>query len=67
MKLDVAIVTRDPQARDAAARSFAAAPPQWSIRLCDEVPGDADVVVAGPGVDAPGAIPFDPSRPQDAL
>lgn len=67
MTLEVAIVTRDPAVREAAARAFGAAPPQWSIRLCDEVPGEADVVVAGPDVDAPGAIAFDPSRPQEAL
>lgn len=61
----VAIVSRDPAVRDAAARAFAAAPPEWSVVLCDSAPRDADVVVRDRGGD--GAVVFDPSQPDDAL
>jgi hypothetical protein len=67
MSLEVAIVSRDAEVRAAAARTFAAAPPDWSIRLCAEDPGDADVVIRGTDVAAPGTILFDPARPDDAL
>lgn len=67
MSLKVAIVSRDAEVRAAAARAFAAAPAEWSIRLCAGDPGDADVVVSGADVPAPGTIVFDPSRPGDAL
>lgn len=67
MSLEVAIVSRDAEVRAAAARAFAAAPAEWSIRLCADDPHDADVVVSGADVAAPGTIVFDPSRPDDAL
>jgi pilus assembly protein CpaE len=63
----VAIVSRDPVLRLEAARAFDAAPPAWIVSLHTTSPSDADVVVATPDVDVPGAIPFDPSRPEGVL
>lgn len=60
--LHIAIVSRDPKIRLAAARAFDHAPPSWSVSLYTEPPPGADVVVLGP--DARGAgIPFDPLAP----
>jgi MinD-like ATPase involved in chromosome partitioning or flagellar assembly len=63
----VAIVSRDPVLRLEAARAFDAAPPAWIVSLHTRSPSDADVVVATPDVDVPGAIPFDPSHPEGVL
>jgi hypothetical protein len=67
MTLKVAIVSRDEAVRSAAAHAFASAPPSWSVRLHDEAPGDADVVVAGEDVACEGDVVFDPARPSEAL
>lgn len=67
MPLRVAIVSRDVEVRAAAASTFTAAPADWSVTLCDDDPGDADVVVRGIDVASEGSIVFDPSQPGDAL
>jgi MinD-like ATPase involved in chromosome partitioning or flagellar assembly len=63
----VAIVSRDPLLRLEAARAFDAAPAAWIVSLHTTSPPDADVVVATPDVDVPGALPFDPSHPEGVL
>jgi hypothetical protein len=63
----IAIVSRDDDVRAAAARAFGTSPGEWSLQLCDDDPGDADVVVRGSDVPADGAIVFDPEHPDDAL
>jgi Flp pilus assembly CpaE family ATPase len=65
--LRVAVVSRDPDVRLSAARAFDPAPPSWSVRLYDEPPADADVVIVGPDVDAPGDVVFDPHDPGAVL
>ncbi|HEX2294033.1 MAG TPA: hypothetical protein VHN37_01855 [Actinomycetota bacterium] len=67
MALKVAIVSRDPAVREAAARAFASAPPGWKVELCAREPGDADVVVHGVDVAPDAAIVFDPARPEEAV
>ncbi|HVM34939.1 MAG TPA: hypothetical protein VM784_06305 [Actinomycetota bacterium] len=63
-RLRVAIVTRDPAVRTAAAKAFDAAPAAWSVRLCDRLPEGADVVVAGPDVSHEvSGVAFDPADP----
>jgi hypothetical protein len=56
--LEVAVVTRDPEARLAAARAFDVAPASWTVSLHHERPDSADVVVLGPDVEGEG-IRFD--------
>lgn len=63
MKARVAIVGRDTDLRLQAARAFDSAPVDWTVRLFENIPSDADAVVVCPDVDAPG-IPFDPDRPR---
>jgi Flp pilus assembly CpaE family ATPase len=65
--LHVAVVSRDPVLRMDAARAFDAAPPSWHVTMHDEAPPDADVTVATPDVECPGALTFDPARPEDVL
>jgi len=65
--LHVAVVGRDPVLRMEAARAFDAAPASWHVTLHDEAPPGADVTVATPDVDLPGALVFDPDRPEDVL
>lgn len=58
----VAIVCRDRSLRLDAARAFDDAPPEWSVDLYEDVPGQVDVVVGtepGPSID----VVFDPSQP----
>jgi len=50
-----------------AARAFDAAPVSWHVTMHEEAPDEADVTVATPEVDCPGAFAFDPSRPEDVL
>ena len=61
--LDIAVVSRDPAVRLAAARAFDRAPASWKIRLHEEAPEDADVVVFGVDLRhaANGHILFDPA------
>jgi hypothetical protein len=63
----VAVVSRDPVHRMEVARAFDAAPTSWHVTMHDEAPADADVTVATPEVDCPGAVVFDPARPDDVL
>jgi Flp pilus assembly CpaE family ATPase len=63
----VAVVSRDPALRMEVARAFDAAPPSWDVTMYEEAPADADVTVATPEVDCPGALAFDPSRPEDII
>lgn len=63
----VAIVSRDPAVRDAAATAFAVAPPEWTVELRSDAPADADAVVYGSDVGAGDGIVFDPDRPGEAL
>ena len=65
--VSVAVVSRDPGLRMEVARAFDAAPPSWDVTMHDEAPADADVTVATPEVDCPGALAFDPSRPEDVI
>lgn len=67
MPFEVAIVSRDPAARMAAARTFAAAPPEWSVALVEEAPAHADAIVYGRDIANGDGIVFDPARPRDAL
>ena len=67
MGVAIEIVSTDPVVRLAAARAFAAAPLEWSVTLCEEASGDADVVVCGPGSPYPGDVAFDPADPGAAL
>lgn len=61
--LNVAVVSRDPVVRLAAARAFDDAPPSWAVHLHDTRPPEADVVVFGTDVEreAKDGIVFDPS------
>jgi hypothetical protein len=67
MPFEVAIVSRDPATRMAAARAFDAAPADWRVVLVEEAPAHADAVVYGYDAAAEGGIVFDPARPGDAL
>lgn len=60
----VAVVSRDPDVRLAAARAFDAAPASWSVELHERAPADADAVVVGADVDERGDVRFDPKAPQ---
>ncbi len=61
--LDVAVVSRDPAVRLAAARAFDNAPPTWSVHLHDSRPARADVIVFGSDVasESNDGIVFDPA------
>ena len=61
MGLHVAVVTRDPDIRERAARCFDGAPQGWRITLNDGYPENADVVITGPDVAPKGDLIFDPS------
>ena len=67
--LEVAVVSRDPEVRLCAARAFDAAPASWKIRLHEEPPQDADVVVFGVDLRhaANGHILFEPTRGSDVI
>ncbi len=67
MPLRVAIVAHDAEAREAAARAFDGAPPDWKISLHDAPPQDADVLVAAPGAKVAGAVELDPDHPEATL
>ena len=62
--LEVAVVSRDPEVRLSAARAFDDAPASWRIRLHEEPPDKADVVVFGVDLReaANGHILFEPSK-----
>jgi Flp pilus assembly CpaE family ATPase len=60
---DVALVSRDQQERNALARAFDGAPPEWRVTFHDEPPAHADVVVCGSDMEVPDAIRFDRSEP----
>ena len=62
--LRIAAVSSDETIRLQLARAFDAAPPSWMVTLHHEAPGDTDIVVCGPDRDVPGAVTFDPERPQ---
>ncbi len=61
--LKVAVVTHDEAMKLEVARAFDSAPASWAITLHDSPPGDADVLVFGPDVQAGGGIVFDPLQP----
>lgn len=61
MTLDIALVSRDARIRDEMARSFDGAPVEWRVSLHAYVPRDADVVVAGPDAEVPGAVSYEPA------
>ena len=63
----VAVVSRDPVLRLEVAKAFDSAPASWHVTMHEEAPGDADVMVATPDVDLPGAIAFDPAHPGELL
>ena len=65
--LHVAVVGRDPVLRMEAARAFDAAPASWHVTMHDKAPPGADVTVVTPDVECPGALTFDPARPEDVL
>jgi pilus assembly protein CpaE len=60
----VAVVSRDPATRLAAAAAFDRAPATWRVELFDSPPeGGADVVVVGPDAAGQGGVRFDPAAP----
>jgi len=63
--LTVAVVSRDESVRLVAARAFDSAPRSWSVRLYEDAPEGADVVVYGPDAGAPqgAGVAFDPAHP----
>jgi hypothetical protein len=63
----IAIVGRDAGMRRRAAAAFDEAPSTWTVELHHSPPPDADAIVVCPGMDAPGAVAFDPARPRDVL
>lgn len=66
--LDVAVVSRDPAVRLAAARAFDQAPPSWSVHLHDAPPAAADVIVYGSDVEADAnGIVFDPHADRSVI
>lgn len=65
--LRVAIVSRDPQIRLQAARAFDAAPASWLVRLYEDKPECADVVVFGPDAASGEGLIFDPTHPERLL
>jgi MinD-like ATPase involved in chromosome partitioning or flagellar assembly len=65
--LRVAVVSRDPSIRLQAARAFDAAPASWLVRLYEEEPQDADVVVFGPDSASAEGLVFDPAQPERLL
>ena len=67
MSATIEIVSTDPEVRMAAARAFASAPADWSVRLSETESGDADVVVHGRDFDGAGGVVFDPDHPQESL
>ena len=62
--LSVAVVSKDPTVRLAAAREFDQAPASWSIHLHETPPPEADVLVFGSDVrsEAEKDIVFDPGK-----
>jgi Flp pilus assembly CpaE family ATPase len=65
--LRVAIVSRDPHIRLQAARAFDAAPASWLVRLYEDRPECADVVVFGPDAASGEGLIFDPAHPERLL
>jgi cellulose biosynthesis protein BcsQ len=65
--LRVAIVSRDPHIRLQAARAFDAAPASWLVRLYEDEPESADVVVFGPDAASGDGLIFDPIHPERLL
>jgi Flp pilus assembly CpaE family ATPase len=65
--LEIAIVSHDPGIRLVAARAFDDAPANWHVKLHENVPANADVVVVGPDVDSVKGIPLDPERPGELV
>jgi hypothetical protein len=67
--LHVAIVGSDDDARLALVKALESAPPTWNLRLYDEPPASAGIVVCDPAMSIPGAIVFDgsPARLLDAV
>jgi cellulose biosynthesis protein BcsQ len=65
--LRVAIVSRDPHIRLQAARAFDAAPASWLVRLYEDEPENADVVVFGPDAASGDGLIFDPIHPDRLL
>jgi hypothetical protein len=64
----IAIVASDAETRMAAARAFDGAPRHWSVRIFDEPPDDADVLVVPRGSrQLEGCVTFDPERPADVV
>ncbi|MGH2819445.1 MAG: AAA family ATPase [Actinomycetota bacterium] len=64
--LRVAVVSRDPEVRLAAARAFDGAPASWRVELHRSVPAEADVLVFGPDCSGTGVV-FDPAAPGRVL
>jgi MinD superfamily P-loop ATPase len=64
--LRVAIVSRDPEARLAAARAFDKAPAEWIVSLHHEIPLEADVIALGPDVEGEG-LRFDAGACEDLV
>ena len=67
--LNVAVVSRDPTVRLAAARAFDQAPSSWNVHLHEATPQDADVLVFGADLrdQAQGEILFDPADGADVI
>jgi Mrp family chromosome partitioning ATPase len=64
----VAVVSRDPTTRLAAAAAFDGAPATWRVELVESPPPDgADVVVLGPDAGEGPGVRFDPAAPHRLL
>ncbi|MBW3594172.1 MAG: hypothetical protein KY391_01230 [Actinobacteria bacterium] len=59
----IAAVSRDDKIRLQLARAFDTAPASWIVKLHEDVPTDADVVVCGPDRYRDGYVLFDPTDP----
>lgn len=65
-RIHVAIVSRSPVTRAAAAAAFDGAPEDWEVTVHEEIV-PADHTVCGPEDAIEGAVVFDPRRPTDVL
>lgn len=67
--LNVAVVSKDPSVRLAAARAFDQAPASWSVHLHDRAPREADVLVFGSDLEheAGDRIVFDPGSDREVV
>lgn len=63
----VALISRDPGIRLAAAEVFDAAPAAWVVEVHETPPEDASVLVFGSDVEGDAGVRFDPAAPERLL